>query len=230
MKTKRVILAALAALSFAVTAPQAIAAPITFEFWTPTGLLGSSESYTVGTTTITAYSGSYSGTTVTRGLQLNGVNGGTNNQGLGICNAAGSCSTGNGDPSVNLDGAPPELIQLDLSDLYADGYSLIKINSDRATNIELLRIYASSTITGLGTLLASINDASGDFAISTGGLRYLNFIAFPLGDPSTAQVLLHSLTADVAAVPEPATLTLLGVGLAGLALSRRRTLKVTAAA
>jgi hypothetical protein len=205
MKSKKIVLSALAALGFALTASQAIAAPIAFDFSTSTGLLGTSKSYTVGATTITAYSGSYSGNTVTRGLQLDGVHGSTGNQGLGVCKANGECTDGDGNPTVNLDGWSKELIQLDLTDLYADGYSLIKINSDRATaNGETLKVYASSTSASLGTLLASIADANGDFSISTGNLKYLNFIASS-SDNDGATVLLHSLTADVAAVPEPAT-------------------------
>ncbi|MBV8913499.1 MAG: hypothetical protein JOZ05_10730 [Acetobacteraceae bacterium] len=125
-------------------AANASAAPIVYNF-TPastdpfTGVidLGSSENYNAGagTPTITAYSGTVSGTTVSlRGI-LVGNNRGADEQGLGVCIG----STGFGGPcssnpfSYNIDDHPEidhnqnELVQLDISNLLNAGYNQLKV-------------------------------------------------------------------------------------------------------
>lgn len=220
---RKLLLGAAVAIAVAVT-QAANAAPITYNFSNPGGLLGTSQSYTAGagTPSITASAGDYSGSTVTLGgdRQLYGKNEGADEQGLGVCGTglgALGCVFGVG---TEIDRSPPELVQLNITSLIAAGYNSFFVNADSATDGELLSIYRSTSSGSLGTLIASISSAQNDVAINTMGNGYLNFIS--ANGSGTGDVLLHSLSADKVAVPEPASLALLGLGLAGLSLARKR--------
>lgn len=219
------------AMAAGLTVGAASAAPITYNF-TPSGNgvfnLGASEGYTAGalTPTVTAYSGSYSGSTITLNGILVGNNRGTDEQGLGVCLGSTSgrsapCSDFNIADNPEIDASSHELIQLDITSLLLNGYNKLSVNADSATDGELLLTYGSTTSGGLGTLLASISSADGTVSISQNG-NYLNFTSNGSTN-SGYDVLLHSLTADkVNNTPEPMSLALLGSGLLGLSLMRRR--------
>lgn len=222
-------------LTVATTISGTPAAAITFDFSAGVASgqntnLGPTTSYTAsGGPTIFAYSGFYSGSTVTLDNGANasrsvlvGNNRGPDEQGLGVCVGGGSTCTGsrfNNEPEIDF--STRELVQLDINSLLGI-YNAFTVNADSATpptSGERLAVYTSNSTTSLGTLIGSISSAQGDVAISPTG-RYLNFIS--ANNLGGGDVLLHTLSATTNAVPEPASMALLGAGLVGLGMVRRR--------
>lgn len=222
---RKLLMTTTVAVGLAVgVAGAATAAPIVYDFTSGPSVvdLGASETYTAGagTPTITAYAGSYSGTTITRTGILVGNNRGSDEQGLGVCVGSGNtCNPGHYGDNPEIDANTKELVQLDITSLLANGYTKLSVNADSSTSGELLLTYGSTTAGSLGTLLASISSADGTVSITQNG-NFLNFTANGSTN-SGYDVLLHSLTADTVATPEPVSIAVLGVGLLGLGMTRR---------
>jgi PEP-CTERM motif len=196
------------------------------EFWSSASsgnnfTLGTSQSFAFGTSTLTATAGTYSGTTLdlSNGNRLIDENNrGTDEQGLGVC--LHSCS---GDPG-EID-PPNEVIQISLVAAEVAGYSNFSIQANSATSGEKLEVYGSNTSGNLGTFIVGLTSADGDTLIPTAqNWQFLNFIS---STSSGNNVLLHLIDGDPSSVPEPGTFALLGAGLAGLGLFRRRDRKRT---
>lgn len=240
---KKITLAGFCVLAAFGTVSTAHATPITYDFTSsdPTDAYGVSKAYTVNGVTITASAGTYSGSTVTllttNSGTLVGNNRGLDERGLGVCVGStlssqvqhgsntvtvyGPCSSNGSDPKYANDpeiNYGSELVQLDITNLLAAGYTSLSVNADSATGGEKLAIYSSTTSTGLGVLEASITSVSGNstVAIYRNG-DYLNFISANASGGD--DVLLHSLTANV---PEPMSVALLGVGMISTGVVTRR--------
>lgn len=209
-----------------------IASATTWNFGGPFGSLGADEVFTVGSDSVTAsaftYSesganGIYSVATLIRRNEL------PNDVGLGVCNSndGASCttdSTGNGENNeIDNNGPKDDLIRLDFGSSRSGlVIQLSSVENDSDGNDDYA-IYGSNVATPkLSTLvaLATGNGSGGANPIRTlsGNFRYL-FVT--VGSAQEDDFLLRSATAS-SAVPEPASLLLMGSGLAGIAVWRRR--------
>jgi len=209
-----------------------IAAPITYDF-TGTVLgnqaLGGSHTYTAaGGPDITAISGSFAqsgtgapvtGDVFTAGGQLVGNNRGNDEMGVGVCFGNG-CNHGHIDDNPAIDASGREAIRLDITSLISS-FSSFTIDADSATGGELLGIFAGDAVgTTLAAKLGDATSSDGNVSISPTG----NFL-FIVADNTTtsgADVLLHSLTVTPLAIPEPASLALLGTAILAVGLICRR--------
>jgi hypothetical protein len=192
-----------AIFSLTVSSLSLSAAPIFFTFNNPTGLLGTSQTYTSNGITITAYG--YNGGALSA---LYGKNTSVQDSGLGL--AAG--------PTHEID--TYDFVQLDLANLIAAApHAQVDVKMASVDNGDKFNIYGSATQGSLGNLLLSNSTLDlTNFALpGYGTYRYFSFQATGSGH----DVLLNS----VMVVPEPATWGLIGAGLALAAFKRKKLVK-----
>jgi hypothetical protein len=186
----------------------------TISFATPTGDLGTSHTYTLGSTSVTAYGYNF-GFPNNTATDLYGKNAGGTESGLGIANTGSEHEI-----------TSSTFISLDVSQI--SGPFSLSIGSTQGNEGFVLCFETSKGVTG-GSRCTSYNAPLGDPDVVSG-------LSLPGGDsfitirqdgrPEDGNVLLDSITYTTAATPEPSSLMLLGTGILGAAGVIRRKLSV----
>lgn len=186
------------------TGPSIWATQLTYDFSSPSGTLGTSQSYTSNGVTITARGyDNFNNLT-----NLFAKNAGSDEIGVGIAS------------DVDHEIGTNNFVQLDLANLWVLNPTTFSMSIGSVQSSESWKIYESNSAGVLGTLLlAGTTDAPSSVVLNPipRSSRYLSVQA------GAANVLLNSLSADPAAVPEPGSMGLLGSGLLGISGILRRT-------
>jgi hypothetical protein len=212
MKTTVYIKILTLCLSIGITAIVR-AGTINIIFDNPTGLLGTSQTYTDGPVTLTAYGYDSSGPS-----NLYGKADGGDEDGIGLAN----------DPHGDHEIVKGSFVQLDISQLLLNGYNSAEIfvGSTQGTD-EPWDLFASNTLGTLGTL--KINSSAADFPTGVDitsllGFQYLSVTAHNATGVGDQNVLLSGITANSPSrVPDSgASLELMSIGAAMLLVCRWR--------
>ncbi len=184
---------------------KALASPILYNFTSPLGTLGTSQSYTASGVTITAYGFNGVGGTA----KLYGKNDGGDEIGLGIA--------GGSDNEINK----VNFVQLDLSNLWANNPTSLAMAFGSVQSGEGWKIYGSNTLGTLSTLLFS---GSADYPTAFNFPSIPNSYKYIGIQASGGDVLIASLSGNIVPTPEPATYLLLGstLLLVGAVTMRRK--------
>jgi len=181
-------------VSFILTDIPAAGA-ITFDFLSPAGALGTTQSYTLGGITITA--AGFTSNTFLTPTALYGKTGGGDENGLGIANG----------PDHEISGGNLLRIQV------PTGLTSLSFQMGSTTDEERWTVFGSTTpTTGYSSLLSGTDELTSHNLLSL--CKTCTFFYFKeTSGEDEGNILLHSLTA-VSAVPLPGALPLFGSGLA----------------
>ena len=191
MRLKLTTAAIVGAAMLLATTTWANTDPITWNFDSPTGMLGTSQTYTAGGITLTAYGFS----NMNSPTDLYGKNLGTGEQGLGIAGLPQNEIGGSGFVQVNLSPLFPQ---------FSSG--MLSIGSVQPG--ENYDIWVSNTLGVLGTEII-VNGTGNDTQIPINFVDGSPYLGISAG--SSGNVLLSTLS--VTSTPEPASLSLFGIGL-----------------
>src|SRR6516165_8788249 len=213
----RVALMAVAVGAVVASAGATRAATITWNLNLPSGLLGTTQTYTAGGITITAAGFSsipQLGINV-QNVMLFGKNNGGDEVGLGLSN----------DPSGQNEITGLNIIRIDFSNVIMAGalpFSFdFQMNSTTGTvgaNIEAWAVWGSF-----------FQDGFADPPLMTGtdenehsGLQLFPFYYFKVFPGNSGNVLIANVSAEVPGVPEPSTWAMMLLGFAGLGIAFRQ--------
>jgi hypothetical protein len=199
---KTVAATALIGASLALGIPSAQAAEVIFNLNSPTGNLGTTETYTQSGLSFTA--AGFTNNTFATPTDLWGKNDGAGEQGLGLAN--------NGDREI----AGSNLIRIDLSAARAAGATGFSFEFDSTTAGEAYQVFGSNSATSGYSLVASGTDQDHHMLSGAAGAFTFYYVKEDTSSGGAADnILLHQIDV-MAPVPEPSTWAMLILGFAGV--------------
>jgi PEP-CTERM motif len=105
---------------------------------------------------------------------------------------------------------------LNVTNAIAAGVTGLSFTMDSSTGADAWRVFESNSATSLGAQAPGLTGTDELSHALPAGFDFFNFQA------TSGNVLIGSISGNQTAAPEPATLTILGSGLVGMGLLRRR--------
>jgi hypothetical protein len=197
---------------------SAHAAIVTWDFSSQTGNLGTTESYISSGISITA--AGFTSSSFAHTTDLYGKNGGGDEKGLGL----------NNDPDHEISG--DNIIRIDFRNARTAGLTGFSFSMNSSTDGEKWKVFGSNSATSGYTLVASGTDESVHSILGANGLFKYYFFEEDGGSGwcDDDNVLLHTVGAMTAAVPEPSTWAMMILGFSGVGFMTYRRRKVAAIA
>jgi hypothetical protein len=197
-------LGAAATLLASLGLSPAQAAVVTWQLNSPAGLLGNTQTYTVGGATITA--AGFSDSSFASGTALYGKASGGDENGLGIAS----------DPTGNHEIWGNTLIRIDMTAARLAGVTGFSFKFGSTTSGESWQVFGSDSATSGYISVAAGSDENVDTLSVGDSYKYYYFDRVHHLNDGNDNVLLASVGGTIAAVPELSTWAMMLLGFAGI--------------
>lgn len=204
IKSIALIATSLAGISLCTSAHASV---VTWELNSHAGLLGATQTYSVGPSAITITAAGFTDNTFAHTTRLYGKNNSGDEKGLGI----------NSDPTGDHEIWGTTLIRIDMSSARSKGVTGFDFEFGSTTHGESWQIFGSNSATsGYVSVFTGHDEIEHDLTGLAGSYKYYYFDRVHHAHDGGDNVLLAFVGGVAAPVPEPSTWAMMLIGFAGL--------------